>query len=933
MSIKLNLTKLLSLLFLIVLSPSAFADWQFLNIYNEDRLYIEKTYPSFKNNLSDLMTADKIIKYLYQTKKYEKINVKEGSVIYARPLRKLESYNITGLGGDDLTVFKQSIDITTPILLTDKLHKNLKYQALTQLSSLGFSKAIVSVVPNEDRLDIIIRPGKRNSIQSININTKNIRLKNLLKIVYKPYIKKPLNDFNVNSLKSSISSFLQNERYLDAEATYKINYSNNLINIEISNPYYYRLAFQNEPSVLTPEIRKNLWSKKYSINSGVLSQINSNIISYYKSIGFPFTKISSSESKTKDFVKYHYIKIIEGPRTKVNSVKIKGTFSKKESYYKKIIALSNSRTYNQGFYVEADLESSLKSLISSLNNSGFLFAKIQFLKTYFNKDKSAVDIEISLREGRVTKIADYKFSGLESFKEDTLAKAIAIKRGSTLNLNDISKYLNSIAQFYNSRGFLDFKGLNNSKNLLDYTVDGTEASFNFLYDEGKIAKYGKLILTGNKKSKKYVVTKSLGLIKGEVITKRKIALARKNLNSLSLFSSLNIKLAPDIRNDGLRDIIVTVTERKPGLFRAGLGSEWQDDTNDKITTTLKGFAGASYSNLSGKARAVAGQIEFRSNINQSKILQHKASLGATEPFVFGTGTKGRLNLVSSLDEQRYIQDTDISEIEASNSISLSLEKQINKNLNLLWTFWSLDSISEYSTDGDGNRTNEEKIRIVELGPLLQWDYRDNKFLPTRGSYTRWDTTYAPDALGATAGIQFLKTDFSHSFYYTPRKLLGTSLFTWANSFRTGYIKNLGRLSVPGTRVFRLHGQSKIRGFGGTNPIEQIPSDIQVPPLVTGGEPTDEVDTESYFHMWKSEIRFPLKFLDPFSLAFFYDIGQLVVNDPEKKARFKNPSFRDSVGIGLHLNTPVGPVVLEIAKKIKPLPREKEFRFHFSIGSF
>lgn len=933
LNIKLSLIKHLALFFSLLITTPSFASWQFLNINAEDILFISKSFPNFIESSNDLETADKVIKYLYETKRYEKISVKEGAVIYARPLRKLAHYKIEGLSKEDLRAFSESFELTTPILLTDKAYSSIKSDALTELTSMGYSNSIVSVVPNEDLLEIIIKPGQKNIIRKIKINSDNLRLNEKLKKHLKSYTKNPLNDDNINSLKSATNSFLQSERYLDAEASLKVDNDVQSIDITIINPYYYRIALQSKPSINFTKIKDYVWSKKYSVNRNIPSQIDSNIINYYRSLGFPFTKLLVSESKTKDFIKYHYIKIKEGPRTAIRSLTINGTYGRDASFYKNLIYKNGSKVFSDGYYVEGDLQASLRNLISSLNNSGYLFAKIQFLKTHFSKEKDSVDIEVSLREGQVTRISDFKFSGLKSFDEKTLAKAIKIKRGDILNLNNISGYLNSISQFYTSKGYLDFKGLNTSEDLLTYTVDGTEASFNFLYDEGSVAKFGSLILTGNTKSKKYVVSKSLGFNKAEVITRSKIALARKNLNALSIFSTISIKLAPDIRNDGLRDIIVNVSERKPGLFRAGLGSEWQDDTNDKVTTTLKGYVGASYSNLSGKARALAGQIEIRSNINQSKLIQHKASLGATEPFVFGSGIKGRLNLVRSVDEQNYEEDTGLSTVEASNRVSLSLEKQLNKNLNLLWTFWSLDSISRYNQEGNGSPKNEDKVRIVELGPLFQLDHRDNKFIPTRGYYTRWDTTYAPDAFGASNGIQFIKTEFNHTFYYTPRKLLNTTLFTWANSIRSGYIKNLGRLDVPSTRVFRLHGQSKIRGFGGTNAIEQIPSNIQVPPLVAGGPPNDEVSTESYFHMLKSEIRFPLTFMDPFSLAFFYDIGQLIVNDPDKKELFKNPSYRDSFGVGLHLNTPVGPVVLEVAKKIRPLPDEKEYRFHFSIGSF
>ena len=63
---------------------------------------------------------------------------------------------------------------------------------------------------------------------------------------------------------------------------------------------------------------------------------------------------------------------------------------------------------------------------------------------------------------------------------------------------------------------------------------------------------------------------------------------------------------------------------------------------------------------------------------------------------------------------------------------------------------------------------------------------------------------------------------------------------------------------------------------------------------------------------------------------FYDGGQVNVRG------YHFPlSYRDSAGFGLRVNTPVGPVTLDMGFKLNTVSGRGEdpWRLHFSIGSF
>jgi outer membrane translocation and assembly module TamA len=119
----------------------------------------------------------------------------------------------------------------------------------------------------------------------------------------------------------------------------------------------------------------------------------------------------------------------------------------------------------------------------------------------------------------------------------------------------------------------------------------------------------------------------------------------------------------------------------------------------------------------------------------------------------------------------------------------------------------------------------------------------------------------------------------------------------------------------------LGGRSTIRGF---NPVTQS---IPLPQEIEGG-----IKVDSHFYLVKSELRFPI--WGSLGGAVFYDGGMVDVTGPS--AFIHALDWRDSAGVGIRYNTPVGPLSVDYAQKLsRDTLRTAEglFEIHFSIGSF
>jgi outer membrane protein assembly factor BamA len=174
-------------------------------------------------------------------------------------------------------------------------------------------------------------------------------------------------------------------------------------------------------------------------------------------------------------------------------------------------------------------------------------------------------------------------------------------------------------------------------------------------------------------------------------------------------------------------------------------------------------------------------------------------------------------------------------------------------------------------------------------------------------------------LGSSPTIKYWRGTASFTHYWSPWR----PGWTWANSIRGGYLKNLSTVTGGGVpwnnKGLILGGESTIRGY---LPGEAFPNAYDL------GPDNYKLTTEAKMYLLKTEIRFPV--YGNIGGAVFYDGGAVMIQDKDM-----TDAYRDSAGVGVRYATPVGAVSLELACKFKHLPGrgETECPFQFAIGTF
>jgi len=891
--------------------------------------------------------VDEMVRWLQSTGRFERVLAEEsdsGKVrLTVRPIRMIASVRVKGQRSFRESQLLDVVHLEPGTRFERKRILEAGERLKEFYGDQGFFNTVIEVSfarTNSEQLIItfVITENSPTRIKSVLFQSTNGSLNERLMYHLKGYRKDTLTTQRQEQIIAKGTSFLLKNRFLKAqlegpEYTYNTDRTQADLLFRIDEPFRYEFYVDGNSHLSESEIYRVMGldsiERRMTDPGG---EIADRIRSEYLRSGFPNVEVKHKTTELAgDFIRKIKVDITEGQRVRIKDLHFTGRMSRPESYYSEFVRENSSKLIDRGFYNRADLEKGHNNLITELRNQGFLRAKIQSSRLeYLNTEGDARVIAV-LDEGPLTQVLSLTFEGAKAFSHQELANAVGIKSGSPLRLGELERAVDEVKDFYKNHGYLEMRLLNETEDLIEYNEAGTQARIRFHIYEGPKVIVNAIRIEGNTFTKSDVILRTIDIERGEVLTPEKIDDSELQLNRLGVFNRASIRTLEEGTNVSQRTVLITVVERDPGTFRFGVG------VNSERNLTVRGFSGLSYNNLFGTGRALSGRVELKSHVVEVDYLQHEVAAGYLEPFLFGTRTRGRVNLTRSDRVFEFEAKDDQTQITTSNKVELLAERDLTRHTRLSWKLWSMDSRKQFERFGrcipgkgqnfdPASRCGPTTQQISTLGPIIDVDYRDHPFLPTRGSHSHLSVDYSDPSFGSSSGIQFIRTEGGYTTY-TP--VMSTE-YIWQNSLRAGYVANLSNADdsgVPTSHAFFLGGISTIRGFGGTNDIERIPSgrDVEVQ---AGNQKL--IKKDSHFFLIKSEMRFTI--LGSHGGAVFYD-GGLVQITGERIIR----PYRDAVGFGYRYNTPVGPLSIDIAFKLNPRTysdaKESPFRIHFSVGTF
>jgi len=186
---------------------------------------------------------------------------------------------------------------------------------------------------------------------------------------------------------------------------------------------------------------------------------------------------------------------------------------------------------------------------------------------------------------------------------------------------------------------------------------------------------------------------------------------------------------------------------------------------------------------------------------------------------------------------------------------------------------------------------------------LVGDQRDSLTDPRRGAFWTVTTELARDFLGSDADYQRY---YGQAFLYLP--LPGR--LVWAQGYRFGVVPGDDPQLLIENR-FRAGGPTTVRGFeqNALGPQTEAGDSL-------GGQAVAVLNQELRFPIWKR-----------LQGGLFWDAGNVWLTS----SGFSLTDLRQSVGAGLRVMFPFGPIRVEYAWVLKPQPGEAKSRFVFGLG--
>lgn len=253
------------------------------------------------------------------------------------------------------------------------------------------------------------------------------------------------------------------------------------------------------------------------------------------------------------------------------------------------------KLFSSAKFNDKKYEEDKEKVIDYYNSLGYRDAVIVKDTQYFN-DKGNMNIDIKIDEGRRYYFGNINWKGNTKYSDSILTFILGIKKGDIYNLETLNRKLGK--QLSQEGG--DISGLYMDDGYLFFRVDPVEtAVYNDTIDfeirmvEGPQATIKNITISGNEKTKEYVVRREIRTLPGEKFSRTDLIRTQRELSQLGYFNQEKIGINP-VPNpeDGTVDIQYTLEEKSSDQLELSAG--WGGGIG------LTGTVGVSFNNFSIK---------------------------------------------------------------------------------------------------------------------------------------------------------------------------------------------------------------------------------------------------------------------------------------------------------------------------------------------
>lgn len=471
-----------------------------------------------------------------------------------------------------------------------------------------------------------------------------------------------------------------------------------------------------------------------------------------------------------------------------------------------------------------------------------------------------------------------------------VASFFDLEQGKIANLKNINKCVQKLEEEYRSNGYILARVTD-----VHMEKDGT---LKVAVNEGVVEGFK---VKGNVKTKDYVVTREMKLKKGEPFNAKAARRSMQRVYNLGYFEDVNIKLNPGREPNGV-EVEISVVEMNTGTFGIGAGYSNADGFVGMVSIGDKNF------------RGIGDKINLRWEFGGEDNKNYDFSY--TRPWLDDKETSATINLYDITNEYAdyNIDGDEIARYDKKRrgqEITFS-RRTHNEFVSNYITIKNRDDIYKGPADGYEDDVNQYYEKDFEKSPYFKkewmpqtpeerrkenfgvtrsitfgrvYDSRDNVYDPHEGKRIGYSVEWAG---GMGGDFDFTKWTADWRYYF---RAGGESV--WALNLGAGYASG----DMPLSQRFTMGGSDTLRGY--------------------------EDDQFRGNSMLKATLEYRFPIVKKVQGVLFTDNGYAW--DKRHEDEFDMGLLKNSYGVGLRINSPLGPVKLDYGYG------EDGGKFHFSFG--
>jgi outer membrane protein insertion porin family len=542
-------------------------------------------------------------------------------------------------------------------------------------------------------------------------------------------------------------------------------------------------------------------------------------------------------------------------------------------------------------------------------NRGFPDAVVTSVVAEFDAGRNAYFLSFTLDEGDRYEFGDIGIeTSIPGLNADALTGTIRTREGGRYSLSALEQTQADMAFEATQQGypFADVRP------RISRDISGRIFNVTYLVDEGPRVYVERIDISGNLKTRDFVIRRELGFAEGDPFNRSMVTRAKAAIEALGFFNTVSIDLQPGSAGDQVH-ILIVVDEASTGDYGATLG--WASDQGilGEVSLTERNFLGrGQYLRVAVGASMSGRTFDF----------------SFTEPRFMG------LKVSSGVDLYHRIVDESASNLYGSTStggqvrigapITRDLSATLFTGLETRTFTDASDPFSVVGPDVDSDPNTPDfgsldglRMNKAWIGYSLVFNTLDNNKRPTEGLYA----TFSQQYLGWDYSL--LKTE-AKARYFMP--LVEDSGIIASVRGQAGIVNALNGGAVPATEAFHP-GPSLVRMF-------------QARQFGPRADASGEALGSTMYAGISGEIEFPIPVLpESFGLrgavwadaAWIGGSGGTISGAPlDATTGSTDQPFKSSVGASIIWDSPFGPLRGDVGYAITKATDDRTEIFQLTI---